>query len=118
MSLFFIALILGCVEGLTEFIPVSSTGHLILVGHLLNFHGSKAQTFEIAIQTGAILAAFFYIFKFSKPRDIYKFVLYSTLPALALGFLLHSSIKHYLFAPTPVAIDLGLGGLMMILTEK
>jgi undecaprenyl-diphosphatase len=54
-----IAIILGVVEGVTEFIPVSSTGHLILVGHLLSFVGEKAASFEVAIQLGAVLSVFF-----------------------------------------------------------
>lgn len=125
-----IAIILGVVEGLTEFLPVSSTGHLILVGHWLGFSGEKSSTFEIFIQMGAILAVVvvyarrfisFLNFKsnegFSGKRGLSLLVL-SMVPALILGFILHSWIKHHLFNPLTVAIGFIAGGLWILFAEK
>ncbi|HEX7259977.1 MAG TPA: undecaprenyl-diphosphate phosphatase [Candidatus Saccharimonadia bacterium] len=125
------AIILGIVEGLTEFLPVSSTGHLILVGHLLGFTGATAATFEVFIQLGAILAVvWIYRQRFlsllslapSKSgvqgrRGIMLLVI-TTLPALIFGFLLHDFIKTSLFTPLTVALALGVGGVVIILFEK
>jgi len=124
------AIILGIVEGLTEFIPVSSTGHLILFGDLLQFHGSKAQTFEIFIQLGAILAVLFLYPKrftsllnfrnkdgFSGREGIFKLFL-ACLPAFVLGFLFYQYIRDYLFTSLTVALALLAGGILMILIEK
>ncbi|TAK10077.1 MAG: undecaprenyl-diphosphate phosphatase [Candidatus Manganitrophaceae bacterium] len=124
------AVILGVVEGLTEFIPVSSTGHLIIAGHLLGFEGAKASTFEVFIQLGAILAVvvlykerFFRLLDFSKTRGFAGwngFVLLglTTLPALIFGFLAHKFIKEHLFNTTTVAIGLGVGGVGILLAER
>lgn len=124
------AVILGIVEGLTEFIPVSSTGHLIIAGHLLGFVGDKASTFEVFIQLGAILAVvvlykerFFHLFDFSRTRGFSGFsgmVLLgcTTLPALIFGFLAHGFIKEHLFNTTTVAIGLGVGGVGILLAER
>ena len=123
------AVILGIVEGLTEFIPVSSTGHLIIAGHLLGFEGAKASTFEVFIQLGAILAVvvlykerFFHLFDFSRTKGFAGFngmVLLglTTLPALIVGFLAHTFIKEHLFNTTTVAIGLGAGGIGIFLAE-
>jgi undecaprenyl-diphosphatase len=125
----FYAIILGIVEGLTEFIPVSSTGHLIIAGHLLGFDGPKAATFEIFIQLGAILAVIF-LYKerflqlcsvrrsagFSGRRGLILLGL-TTLPALVLGALTHRYIKAYLFSPATVALGLGSGGLGILAVE-
>lgn len=124
------AVILGVVEGLTEFIPVSSTGHLIIAGHLLGFEGAKASTFEVFIQLGAILSVvvlykerFYGLFDFSRTRGFAGFngmVLLglTTLPALIVGFLTHKFIKEHLFNTTTVAIGLGIGGVAIILAER
>jgi undecaprenyl-diphosphatase len=123
------ACVLGIVEGLTEFIPVSSTGHLIVVGHLLGFDGVKASTFEIFIQLGAILAVVF-LYKerflslctlgmeegFRGPKGIMLLGL-TTLPALIFGAAAHSFIKAYLFNPFTVALGLGVGGVGIVIME-
>ncbi len=126
----FIAAILGLVEGLTEFIPVSSTGHLIVVGHLLGFTGAKADTFEVFIQLGAILAvAVLYrhrLLDLATLRPSAGFagrhgvglLAVTTLPALIFGALAHSFIKTHLFSPATVAIGLGLGGVAILLVER
>jgi undecaprenyl-diphosphatase len=126
----FIPFVMGLVEGATEFIPVSSTGHLIVAGHLLGFTGEKASTFEIFIQMGAILAVlvlyasrFYGFFKFNDRtgftglRGISLLVL-TTLPALVIGFLLHSWIKEHLFNPVSVAVGLIAGGIWILIAER
>jgi undecaprenyl-diphosphatase len=126
----FAAIVLGIVEGLTEFIPVSSTGHLIVVGHLMGFTGPKAATFEVFIQLGAMLAVvvlyrvrfrrlctFRLSTGFSGARGLIMLGL-TTLPALLFGALTHGVIKEYLFTPTTVAIGLGLGGVGILLIER
>lgn len=124
------ALILSIVEGLTEFLPVSSSGHLILVGDLLHFTGQKAATFEVVIQLGAILAVVALYRKrfwglicpqpykrFAGARGI-LFLFLTSFPACVLGFLLHSVIKNYLFTPATVLGALIVGALCMIFVEK
>lgn len=124
-----IAFILGIVEGLTEYLPVSSTGHLILVGDLLGFTGQKASTFEVIIQLGSMLAILVLYWKrylsllnFStigkpvKKLDIVHIIL-GVLPAAAVGFVLHDFIKT-LFTPKVVVASLVLGGILMIFAEK
>ncbi len=127
------ALILGIVEGLTEYIPVSSTGHLILSGHLLGFEGrvgkEVADTFEIFIQLGAILAVvaaypgrFAGLLRlgdhrgFSGLRGIRVLVL-ATLPAGLLGLAIHTQIKNRLFNPLTVAIGLAVGAVWILAVE-
>jgi len=130
-----IAAVLGVVEGLTEFLPVSSTGHLIVVGDLLKFYGQKAACFDIFIQLGAILAVvvlyrdrFIGLIpglnglgvadgRFAGVRGILLLGL-TTLPALVAGALLHKLIKEHLFGPITVAWALGLGGVAIILAER
>jgi undecaprenyl-diphosphatase len=129
MAPWYIAVIMGLVEGLTEFLPVSSTGHLILAGHALDFTGAKADTFEIAIQLGAILAVvalyherFLGLLKtdparpFSGPRGVWLLFL-TSLPALGLGFLAHKAIKAHLFGPRTVALALFAGAVLMLVAE-
>ncbi|MDA1354323.1 MAG: undecaprenyl-diphosphate phosphatase [bacterium] len=120
------AILLGIIEGLTEFIPASSTGHLILAGHWLQFPAHLASTFEITIQLGAILAVvilyknifrpFIYPKNWRSPLAIN--IMIATLPALGIGALTHTFIKAHLFSPTTVAIGLGIGGILMILVDK
>jgi undecaprenyl-diphosphatase len=124
------AAILGIVEGLTEFIPVSSTGHLIVAGHLLGFEGPKAATFEVFIQLGAILAVVF-LYKerffrlctwrtsvgFTGRRGLILLGI-TTLPALVFGALTHRFIKAYLFTPATVALGLGIGGVGILVMER
>ena len=122
------ALIMGIVEGLTEFLPISSTGHLIVLGDLLNFH-SNGKVFEIAIQLGAVLAVIFeYRQRFTsvlsglgKDRAANRFVLnlaIAFVPAALMGFLFRKQIKLYLFNPKIVAIMLVLGGLFILWVER
>lgn len=130
MDNIFLALILSVVEGLTEFLPVSSSGHLIIVGNALQFTGQKADTFEVVIQLGAILAVVVLYFKrfwgLVKPEKDVRFsgvrgigmLLLTTLPASLLGLVLHSIIKGYLFKPLPVVCALAIGALCMIFVER
>lgn len=124
------AVLLGLVEGLTEFIPVSSTGHLIVTGDLLQFKGSAASTFEVFIQLGAILAVlllykerFYGLLDFKKREGLSGMnglilLGITTTPALIFGFLVHGYIKTYLFNPFTVALGLGVGGVIMIVAES
>jgi undecaprenyl-diphosphatase len=121
------AIILGIVEGLTEFLPVSSTGHLIFVGDLIGFE-SKGRVFEIAIQLGAILAIlvkfrhrFLKVATTLNEKSSQNFVvniLLAFMPAMAIGVFAHSFIKAHLFSTTVVAINLVLGGIAIILIEN
>ena len=130
MDILWVAVVLGIVEGLTEFLPVSSTGHLIVAGRLLGFTGERAGTFEIFIQMGAILAVVVFEWRrfvgllrsdparaFSGPRGVGLLFL-TTLPALAAGALLHGFIKARLFGPGPVAIGLAAGGVLILVVER
>jgi undecaprenyl-diphosphatase len=123
------ALILGIVEGLTEFLPISSTGHLILVGDLLGFNDDKGKVFEIVIQTGAMFAVIWeYRVKFagvlrglgSDPaaRRFVANVVIAFLPAAILGLLFASHIKALLFKPVPVATAFIVGGLVILWAER
>jgi undecaprenyl-diphosphatase len=121
--------ILGVVEGITEFLPVSSTGHLVLVGHLLKFDGPNAASFDVFIQLGAILALVWLfrerwaaLFRPAVGMEMagsraWAVILLGTLPALVAGALLHGVIKEYLFAPRPVALGLLVGGAAIVLLE-
>ncbi|MEX2284799.1 MAG: undecaprenyl-diphosphate phosphatase [Gemmatimonadota bacterium] len=122
------AAILGLVEGATEFIPVSSTGHLILAGHFLQFTGEKATTFEIVIQLAAILAiVWLYRAKVfgtlaRAPRDpaarhfLFNLLL-AFVPSAIAGVLIHDLIKEQLFNPVSVAWALVIGGVVILLIE-
>jgi undecaprenyl-diphosphatase len=123
------AIIMGLVEGFTEFLPISSTGHLILAGSLLNFTGDKVKVFEIAIQAGAIFAV---MWEYRKrigavlaglPNDPkqQKFALnlvVAFLPAAVLGLLFSKKIKEHLFAPVPVALAFIVGGFVILWVEN
>ncbi|MGZ8144420.1 MAG: undecaprenyl-diphosphate phosphatase [Methylosarcina sp.] len=123
------ALILGIVEGLTEFLPVSSTGHLILAGQLLGFNDEKGKVFEIAIQFAAILAVVWeyrarlwqtLLGMTSDPlsQRLAINLMVSFLPAAVLGFLFLKQIKTYLFNPVVVASAFIIGGLLIIWAER
>lgn len=123
------AAIMGIVEGLTEFLPISSTGHLILAGALLGFDDEKAKVFDIAIQTGAIFAVI--LVYWQKIRDTVvalptekqaqKFalnVLIAFIPAVVLGLLFGKAIKENLFTPVVVASTFIIGGFIILWAEK
>jgi len=118
------ALVLGVVEGVTEFLPISSTGHLIIVGDLLDFNDDKGKVFEIVIQLGAILAVVWeYHAKLlgvtrglltdACARRFVLNLLVAFMPAAILGLLFHDTIKTYLFNPVTVAVALIAGGLLI-----
>jgi undecaprenyl-diphosphatase len=116
----FQAIIVAIVEGLTEFLPVSSTGHMILTSSALGIENSYfLKTFEIFIQIGAIMAiVLIYTKRFLKSFEIYKKLLVAFLPAALVGFLAYNFIKEYLFSPVVVSISLILGGIVLIAVDK
>lgn len=129
MGTFGIVVILGIVEGLTEFLPVSSTGHLILAGHWLGFEDEDAKTFHIVIQLGAILAVvweyrrqlFQHALGMSRDatsRRYYANIALAFLPAAVFGFLLHETVKTHLFTPRNVALALIVGAVMIYGVES
>lgn len=123
------AAIMGVVEGLTEFLPISSTGHLILAGALLGFDDAKAKVFDIAIQTGAIFAVILVYWEriratvaaLPTQRQAQRFalnVLIGFLPAVVLGLLLGKAIKAHLFTPVVVASTFIVGGFIILWAER
>ena len=123
------AAIMGVVEGLTEFLPISSTGHLILAGSLLGFDDAKAKVFDIAIQTGAIFAVILVYWQkiratlvaLPTQRQAQRFVLnvlIGFLPAVVLGLLFGKAIKAPLFTPVVVASTFIIGGFIILWAER
>lgn len=124
-----IAVVLGIVEGLTEFLPVSSTGHMIIVGNMIGFTGELANVFDIVIQLGAILSVLvLYKDKFKRfftPEGWQpklglsaQHILLGCVPTMAFALLVHFFIKKYLFSPATVAVGLVLGALLMVIAER
>ncbi|HEK0908305.1 TPA: undecaprenyl-diphosphate phosphatase [Pseudomonas putida] len=125
----FQAIILGIVEGLTEFLPISSTGHQIIVADLIDFGGERAMAFNIIIQLGAILAVvwefrskiFEVVFGLSSQPKARRFtanLLIAFMPAVVLGVLFADLIHEYLFNPITVAVALVVGGFIMLWAER
>ena len=123
------ALVLGVVEGLTEFLPISSTGHLILAGDLLGFNDDRAKVFHIVIQTGAMFAIIWeYRARFLKvfssllidpaARRFVVNLAVAFMPAAVLGLVFGKIIKGYLFKPVPVALAFVIGGLVILWIER
>src|SRR5712671_6597719 len=114
------ALILGIVEGLTEFLPVSSTGHLILAGDLLGANDERWNVFNIVIQTGAMLAVVWeYRARFFRVDvALYRNLIVAFIPAAALGLAFSKYIKSYLFHAVPVALAFIVGGIIILLVER
>ncbi len=131
MSQYLISVILGIVEGITEFLPISSTGHLIIVNKFVDFTGDFAVMFDVVIQLGAILSVVVVfwdrLFPFKKGRtseevkgvfSIWYKVCVGVLPALVIGALFGSVIKKHLFNPVTVSIALVIGGIILIIIEN
>jgi undecaprenyl-diphosphatase len=114
------AAILGVVEGLTEFLPISSTGHLILAGELLNASDERWNVFNLAIQTGAMLAVVWeYRARFFKVDvALYRNLIVAFIPAAVLGLTFGKLIKTHLFHAVPVAMAFIVGGIVILLVEK
>jgi undecaprenyl-diphosphatase len=129
LSLLLTALLLGIIEGLTEFLPISSTGHLIIAGQLLGFHDDKAKVFEIAIQLAAILAVVWeyrqrlghVVVSMTREPVSQRFainLIVAFMPAAVIGLLFVKEIKTYLFNPLVVATALVVGGLLILWAER
>ncbi|SEF38605.1 undecaprenyl-diphosphatase [Caloramator fervidus] len=123
------AIILGIIEGLTEFLPISSTGHLIIANKYINFTGEFANVFDVVIQVGAILAVIFYFWdkifpsfnnkqKAKKVYYLWVKVVLGFLPAAVLGFLFEDKIDKYLFNPLSVSIALIFGAILLLIAES
>lgn len=124
------AIVIAIVEGVTEFVPVSSTGHMIIVGNVINFKGEFANIFEIVIQLGAILAIIVLYWNkiWGSVVDLFKGkssgikfwtnIIIACLPAVVFGLILNDKINEYLFNPLTVAFALVVGGILMIVIEN
>lgn len=124
----YVALLLGLVEGLTEFLPISSTGHLILVSHLVDFTGKRAEVFQIFIQLGAILSVVWEyrqrlgrvvadLPRRPEARGFAANLVLAFLPSAFLGLLVHNMISEHLFTPRTVAAALAVGALLILVVE-
>jgi undecaprenyl-diphosphatase len=129
LALYLKAAILGIVEGLTEFLPISSTGHLIIAGQLLGYSGDKAKVFDIAIQSGAMLAVVWeYRARFARvltgltsdpaARRFAANLVIAFIPAALLGLAFAGAIKRHLFHAVPVALAFIIGGLIILWVER
>jgi undecaprenyl-diphosphatase len=114
------AIIIAIVEGLTEFLPISSTGHMILTSAALKMQNTEfLKTFEISIQIGAIMAiVLMYIKRFFRGIEIYKKLIVAFIPTAIVGFLAYGFIKEYLFSPLIVSVSLIVGGIILIIIDK
>lgn len=129
MEIFLQAVLLGIVEGLTEFLPVSSTGHLILLGEMLGFQGPPGKTFEIVIQLGAILAMIVVYWRRlldaalgmghdPRARAFVRNILIGFLPAMMIGAVAYKAIRALLHSPMVVAVALIAGGVVILVLER
>lgn len=128
--MFFIAIILGLIEGVTEFLPVSSTGHLILFGDMLGFKGPEGKSFEIIVQLGAILAVCWCfrsriialatgtLLRKSQSMRLTAGIVLAVIPAMVVGAIFHHWIKAVLFNPVSVSTVLIIGGILILLIER
>jgi undecaprenyl-diphosphatase len=129
VALYLKAFVLGIVEGLTEFLPISSTGHLIIAGQLLGYHGDKAKVFDIVIQSGAMLAVVWeyrarfggLLTRLGRDPAMRRFavnLVVAFVPAAVLGLAFGGVIKQHLFHAVPVAVAFIAGGLIILWVER
>lgn len=123
------AILLGVIEGITEFLPISSTGHLILLVDILDFQGPEGKVFEVSIQVGAIMAiclvfrervsnVLFHLHDSQTTRRFVGLIIAAFLPAAIIGFIGHSFIKEVLFSPVVVSVMLIIGGIGILIIER